>query len=159
MVIVSAIERGAGYVRGTSPRCPVPPQPMLALNRRRFVQAIRRKDVNKMVSTRTEKVRICPHCGAYNGKVVKAGPLKLYHVKYLKLVPGSDADLEFVTARKAVRELTGLLDASPPKVQEDMTPLVVRDLFMRRVPLAVCLLAGVDKGVACLVRCILAGSH
>lgn len=83
---------------------------------------------------KTEKVRSCPHCGAYNGKVSKSAQLKILHTIHPR---PEDTEGRFDKACTAVKDLAGLLDAKPPKIQEDMTPLVVQKLF-EGIPAADC---------------------
>ena len=106
------------------------------------MDATKRKELNKMVGGHTEKVRVCPHCGASNGKVQKVAALKMIHTRYLTT---ADAQPEFDKATSAVRDLQNLLDTKPPKVQEDMNPVVVQHLF-RNVHESDCLMLDLAVG-------------
>ena len=79
----------------------------------------------KLVDT-CKKVRICPHCSAYNGLVKKGvrGPLSLLHD-----VPAAD----LVSVTKAAKEYNSDLSNHLHKAVEDLNPLVVFQL-LKAVP-------------------------
>jgi DNA-directed RNA polymerase III subunit RPC1 len=110
----------------------------------RQLETIRRRELHKLVAGRTEKMRRCPHCDAYNGKVQKCGQLKLIHLMYAS--PDETEGLfEMAKLAPTCKDLPALLESTPPKVQEDMTPLVVQNL-LRRVPDADCVLLDLAPG-------------
>ena len=106
------------------------------------IDATRRKELNKLVQGHAEKVRKCPHCGAFNGKVQKVAALKMIHTRYLN---PEQAMPDFLKSVTAVRDLQGLLDTKPPKVQEDLNPVVVQHLF-RNVFESDCLMLDLGAG-------------
>ena len=129
-------------------------------DKRKFLQDLRRpgldglrKDVIiKNVSTNCRKVKVCPHCTAYNGPVrkVPGHPIKMFHNKYAiytqsnaksKVKPKDMQAFEksFEEATKANPELERHLK----RAADDLTPLRVLNI-LKRIPNAEVELLGMD---------------
>lgn len=117
----------------------------LKLFRRPHIENLRRQKLAKDVNTACRKAINCPHCGAINGTVKKAGGLKVIHEKWrAKKVAEDRRDFEmsFATALQESRELKPFLN----RAQDDLNPLRVYKLFSA-VTAEDCELLGLDPGV------------
>ena len=108
-------------------------------DRRRFLRRFRRPGLEnlqrtqafKAVNTAARKMLYCPHCGATNGTVKKAGALKVVHEKF-RQKKTEEEQVEFrKTFMTAVDMSGGDLAPHLGKAQEDLNPLRVLDLFRR----------------------------
>jgi len=108
-------------------------------DRRRFLRRFRRPGLEnlqrtqafKAVNTAARKMLYCPHCGATNGTVKKAGALKVVHEKFRQKKTEEEM-LEFRrTFNTAISMGNGELAPHLGKAQEDLNPLRVLDLFRR----------------------------
>lgn len=94
---------------------------------------LQRRVLRKKVIEKTKKAHKCPFCNALNGTVKKCGMLKIIHEKYKssskKNIDPAITDFlySFEVAKKHNKDIDSLLTHA----QEDLTPLVVRDLFSR----------------------------
>ena len=86
------------------------------------------KGLFKKVVEQCKKVRVCPHCGSYNGVVKKGvrGPLSLVH-------DGAGYDQETLMHTKEAREYNSELSTHLEKGMADLNPLVAVQL-LRAVP-------------------------
>ena len=110
--------------------------------RRPGLDSLRKKAFCKKLLTDCKKVKICPHCSAYNGPVKKVSghPIKMIHHKYAiytlsnaksKVKPDEMMAFEqsFDEARKGSNEV----DRHVRKALDDMHPLRVLSIF-RDIP-------------------------
>ncbi|KAI9805736.1 MAG: hypothetical protein M1833_005229 [Piccolia ochrophora] len=106
--------------------------------RRPNIDNFRRLQVCKKINAQCRKTRLCPACGAVNGGVKKAGPLKIVHDKYRafnastavkKKPPQSKVlfDVSFDEAKKGM----GDLEKHLRKALDDLNPLRVLNLFVQ----------------------------
>ncbi|KAH0566504.1 hypothetical protein GP486_000085 [Trichoglossum hirsutum] len=118
--------------------------------RQQGIDSMRRTQVCKKINDQCRKARTCPHCGAINGVVKKAGTLKIVHDKYRafnistaakKKPPESKIafDRSFAEARKGNNELEKHLK----KAMDDLNPIKVLNLF-RLISPTDCELLGMD---------------
>ncbi|KAI7834506.1 hypothetical protein BX661DRAFT_195141 [Kickxella alabastrina] len=93
------------------------------------IDGLQTRALVKGVNDRCKKVTYCPHCGATNGVVKKAGPLKIVHDKY-RQKRTADEQEEFrktlANAAEADPQLTSFISKAQ---SEEMTPLRVYNLF------------------------------
>jgi DNA-directed RNA polymerase III subunit RPC1 len=126
-------------------------------DRRSFLRALRRPIDNmgrqailKKINEQCRKTKTCPYCGATNGQIRKAGPLKLVHDKFVaynkstsaKKVPPQakvDFDNSFAEAKKHNADL----EKHVRKAMEDLNPLRVLKLF-KQITSTDCELLGLD---------------
>ncbi|KAI0134089.1 hypothetical protein BJ170DRAFT_184253 [Xylariales sp. AK1849] len=103
---------------------------------RRDIDNMRRQTVLKKINETCRKSKNCPYCGATNGQIRKAGPLKLVHDKFVafnkstsqkKVAPQAkiDFDNSFAEAKKHNTDL----EKHVRKAMEDLNPLRVLNLF------------------------------
>lgn len=98
--------------------------------RRPGLESLQRQSALKAVINQCKKCVICPYCGQANGVVKKSGPLKISHeafrnTKTKELKKEAMAQFATITA-----ENKGLI-ANLEKLQEDLNPLKVLELFKR----------------------------
>ncbi|KAH0542064.1 hypothetical protein FGG08_003529 [Glutinoglossum americanum] len=114
------------------------------------IDNMRRTQICKKINDQCRKARSCPHCGAINGVVKKAGTLKIVHDKYRafnistavkKKPPESKLifDKSFTEAKKGNSEL----EKHMKKAMDDLNPLRVLNLFHQISPTD-CELLGMD---------------
>ena len=105
---------------------------MLAAMRRGGDVGTRRRNLKKVVDA-CKRCKLCPHCGATNGAVRKvASALRITHDPWGKDGAPDDITRELVCARERNRELESHLGAG--RVQDDLTPVRVLELFSRMEP-------------------------
>ncbi|KAM0809086.1 putative DNA-directed RNA polymerase subunit [Seiridium cardinale] len=125
--------------------------------RRTFLKTLRkapdnmnRQAILKKINETCRKTKTCPYCGATNGQIRKAGPLKLVHDKFVafnkstsqkKVPPQSkiDFDNSFTEAKKHNADL----EKHVRKAMEDLNPLRVLNLF-KQISFTDCELLGLD---------------
>ncbi|WFD31819.1 DNA-directed RNA polymerase [Malassezia sp. CBS 17886] len=108
-------------------------------DRRRFLRRFRRPHLENLQRTQTfkavnaaaRKMLYCPHCGATNGTVKKAGALKVVHEKFRQKKTEEEQVAFRKTFMTAVAMSGGDLAPHLGRAQEDLNPLRVRDLFRR----------------------------
>ncbi|KAJ2703227.1 DNA-directed RNA polymerase III subunit C1 (rpo31) [Coemansia sp. IMI 203386] len=93
------------------------------------IDGLQARGLVKAVNERCKKVTYCPHCGATNGVVKKAGPLKIVHDKFRQKRTAEEQD-EFRKTLANAAEADPQLTTFVAKAQsEEMTPLRVYNLF------------------------------
>eukprot|EP00040_Diaphanoeca_grandis_P034786 m.217186 g.217186 ORF g.217186 m.217186 type:complete len:1466 (-) comp33232_c0_seq1:105-4502(-) len=111
------------------------------------MEALRRRELNLLVNARCRKETICKHCGSFNGPVKKVPQmaLKLIHEKYKghKLSSTAYFSTQFESVAKRITDIPRLLQQG--KMQDDLTPLVVRELF-RHIPDSDCAVLDLAEG-------------
>ncbi|KAK7206823.1 putative DNA-directed RNA polymerase III subunit [Myxozyma melibiosi] len=122
------------------------------INRLKFLQELRRPGIDnlrrmqilKKVNEQCRKQRRCLKCGAINGVVKKAGPLKIIHDKFRwsgkQIV---EEKIEFDRSFESAKEFVPDLEKFQKKAMDDMNPLKVLNLFKRIIP-SDCELLGMD---------------
>lgn len=108
-------------------------QEFLTLLKKPGLTYLQKREIRKDVIAKTKKVRKCMFCNSLNGTVKKCGLLKIIHEKYKsaskKNIDPAITDFlySFEVAKKHNKDIDSLLN----RAQEDLTPLVVQDLFSR----------------------------
>ncbi|KAI1850587.1 hypothetical protein JX265_004297 [Neoarthrinium moseri] len=126
-------------------------------DRRSYLRQLRKPSDNmnrqallKRINEQCRKTKLCPYCGATNGQIRKAGPLKLVHDKFVafnkstsakKIAPQAklDFDNSFTEAKKHNTDL----EKHVRKAMEDLNPLRVLKLF-KQISATDCELLGLD---------------
>ncbi|XP_077970587.1 DNA-directed RNA polymerase III subunit RPC1-like [Styela clava] len=92
---------------------------------------LQRRVLRKKVIVKTKKVHFCQYCGALNGTVKKCGMLKIVHEKYKSPTKKSidPCITEFFQSFEAAKKHNKDLDNLVNRAQEDLNPLIVKDLF------------------------------
>ncbi|KAJ1989575.1 DNA-directed RNA polymerase III subunit C1 (rpo31) [Coemansia spiralis] len=106
-------------------------------DRRSFLRRLRAPGIDglqtralvKSVNDRCKKVTYCPHCGATNGVVKKAGPLKIIHDKYRKKRTADEQEDFKKTLENAAEADPQLKPFISRAYIEEMTPLRVFNMF------------------------------
>lgn len=120
--------------------------------RRPGLDGLRKDVITKKISAECRKVKVCPHCGAYNGPVRKVAghPIKMFHNKYAiytnsnaksKVKPPEMQAFEktFEEAIKVDKEI----ERHMKRVADDLTPLRVLNI-LKKVPNTDVELLGMD---------------
>ncbi|KAH8671184.1 DNA-directed RNA polymerase III subunit RPC1 [Xylariales sp. PMI_506] len=118
--------------------------------RRPFIDNMRRSAILKKINEQCRKTKTCPYCGATNGQIRKAGPLKLVHDKFVafnkstsqKKVP-PQAKLDFDNSFAEAKKHNADLEKHVRKAMEDLNPLRVLNLF-KQISSTDCELLGLD---------------
>lgn len=94
---------------------------------------LQRRLMRKKVIEKTKKVHFCLFCGSLNGTVKKCGLLKIVHEKYKGSTTKTvdPAIQEFYNSFEAAKKHNKELDPLIKRAQEDLNPLIVKDLFER----------------------------
>ncbi|KZS94039.1 beta and beta-prime subunits of DNA dependent RNA-polymerase [Sistotremastrum niveocremeum HHB9708] len=99
--------------------------------RRPGLENLQRQGLCKAVNTAARKIVYCPYCGATNGAVKKAGPLKIIHDKFRAKKTADEKERWKGTFGKAVAEQKELGNYLNRNVHEDLNPLKVLALFKK----------------------------
>lgn len=105
------------------------------------IDNLRKTQIGKKINDQCRKAKNCPHCGAINGVVKKAGPLKIVHERFRafhasnaakKVAPPEKIafDNSFAEAKKTNPELEKLVRKAP----DELNPLKVLNLFKAVTP-------------------------
>lgn len=132
----------------TCARLLIPEEDILhGLQKRRRVpgpETLQKKAMAKAVVDKCKRCRQCPHCGAFNGSVKKARPLKLYHERFTKRTQTAADDFQKRCA--GAMEFNESVQQHIGKVQEDINPATALELF-KRMPDDDCVLLDFDPAV------------
>ncbi|PVV02627.1 hypothetical protein BB560_002917 [Smittium megazygosporum] len=107
------------------------------------LDGIRRQVIIKSINSKCKKVTYCIHCGATNGVVKKAGPLKIVHEKFRQ----KRTAVEYESFKKKLEKASISVPELKPhinKAQEELTPLTVFQMF-QKIPDDDCELMGLDR--------------
>ncbi|KAJ1722620.1 DNA-directed RNA polymerase III subunit C1 (rpo31), partial [Coemansia erecta] len=106
-------------------------------DRRKYLKRLRRPGIDglqmraavKEVNSLCKKVTYCPHCSASNGVVKKAGPLKIVHDKFRQKRTADEQEIYRRTLANAVNADPQLGTFVSKSLSEEMTPLIVYQMF------------------------------
>ncbi|SMQ45237.1 unnamed protein product [Zymoseptoria tritici ST99CH_3D1] len=120
--------------------------------RRPGLDGLRKEVLTKKISAECRKVKVCPHCSAFNGPVrkVPGHPVKMFHNKYA-IYTNSNAKSKVKPAHMQAFEATfeEAIKANPEierhmkRAADDLTPLRVLNI-LKKVPNADVELLGMD---------------
>ncbi|KAG8836223.1 hypothetical protein FRC17_008959 [Serendipita sp. 399] len=107
--------------------------------RKSFLQRFRRPNLEnlvrqsfcKQVLAISRKVNVCQYCGAINGTVKKAAPLKIVHERFRQKKPSEEAEKWRQSFSSALKFQSDLGRTLATKGAEELNPLKVLDLFKR----------------------------
>ncbi|KAL1590620.1 hypothetical protein WHR41_00821 [Cladosporium halotolerans] len=128
---------------------------LLRQMRRPGMDGLRRDALCKSIATEARKVKICPHCSAYNGQVKKVPqhPIKLIHNKYTIYTSSSARSKvkpkemeQFEASFNAAKEENQEIERHSKKAMDDMNPLRVLQIF-RKIPGPDVELFGMDPSI------------
>ena len=120
--------------------------------RRPGLDTLRKNVLTKKISAECRKVKVCPHCGAYNGlvKKVPGHPIKMFHNKYAIYTSSNAKSKQKPEEMVAFEESFAEAKKGNPDVErharraaDDMTPLRVLNI-LKKVPDADVELLGMD---------------
>ncbi|RPA98904.1 beta and beta-prime subunits of DNA dependent RNA-polymerase [Choiromyces venosus 120613-1] len=106
------------------------------------IDNLRRMNICKKINEQCKKTKICYNCGALNGVVKKAGPLKIVHDKFrafnastaAKKVP-PESKVVFEQSFEEAKKTNHDLDKHLKKAMDDLNPLKVLNMFKQILPI------------------------
>ncbi|WPH01439.1 Hypothetical protein R9X50_00428500 [Acrodontium crateriforme] len=120
--------------------------------RRPGLDTLRKNVVIKKISAECRKVKVCPHCGAFNGlvKKVPGHPIKMFHNKYA-IYTSSNAKskqkpeemVAFEESFNEAKKASADIERHMRRAADDMTPLRVLNI-LKKVPDSDVELLGMD---------------
>nr|CCA19646.1 DNAdirected RNA polymerase III largest subunit puta [Albugo laibachii Nc14]CCA23078.1 RNA polymerase III putative [Albugo laibachii Nc14] len=109
--------------------------------------ALRLKALRKKMATLCKRVVKCPHCQSVNGTVrkVNSSTLKLLHEKF-RAKSAQDLRNVFVAQFREAQTINPEIRQHLPKAQQDLSPVIVQELF-ERIPDQDCELLWIDSSL------------